>query len=169
MKLIYNSNSLEHHGVKGQKWGRRRFQNADGSLTPMGRQRYGYSPHSVKKLEKQYTKTVKAQGKMSKAMSKVYEKNKALVSVDESTGKRSVVTRSKEYGEAAQKYNKQVKKLNKQVSKFNKKYGDKAFSSIEKEINRSPKVKKAREFANLYLSKQTLYQQLVMKADIPKQ
>lgn len=32
-------NSLSHHGVKGQKWGRRRYQNKDGSLTKAGKRR----------------------------------------------------------------------------------------------------------------------------------
>lgn len=31
---------LFHHGIKGQKWGKRRFQNNDGSLTPAGKARY---------------------------------------------------------------------------------------------------------------------------------
>lgn len=31
---------LVHHGVKGQKWGVRRYQYADGSLTPAGKKRY---------------------------------------------------------------------------------------------------------------------------------
>ena len=31
---------LCHHGIKGQKWGVRRFQNADGSLTKAGKERY---------------------------------------------------------------------------------------------------------------------------------
>lgn len=31
---------LQHHGIKGQKWGRRRFQNKDGTLTPAGKKRY---------------------------------------------------------------------------------------------------------------------------------
>lgn len=32
---------LYHHGIKGQKWGVRRYQNDDGSLTEAGRRRYG--------------------------------------------------------------------------------------------------------------------------------
>ena len=33
-------NELCHHGIKGQKWGVRRYQNADGSLTPAGKKKY---------------------------------------------------------------------------------------------------------------------------------
>ena len=32
--------SLCHHGIKGQKWGVRRFQNEDGTLTDAGKARY---------------------------------------------------------------------------------------------------------------------------------
>ena len=35
------SDELYHHGIKGQKWGVRRFQNSDGSLTSAGKARYG--------------------------------------------------------------------------------------------------------------------------------
>lgn len=38
---------LFHHGIKGQKWGIRRFQNPDGSLTPEGKLRYN-SDGSIK-------------------------------------------------------------------------------------------------------------------------
>lgn len=34
------TNYLYHHGIKGQKWGVRRYQNSDGSLTNAGRKRY---------------------------------------------------------------------------------------------------------------------------------
>lgn len=33
-------NELQHHGIKGQKWGVRRYQYADGTLTPAGKKRY---------------------------------------------------------------------------------------------------------------------------------
>ena len=31
---------LYHHGIKGQRWGVRRYQNADGTLTAAGQKRY---------------------------------------------------------------------------------------------------------------------------------
>lgn len=34
-------NSIYHHGIKGQKWGIRRYQNPDGTLTPEGKKHYG--------------------------------------------------------------------------------------------------------------------------------
>lgn len=40
-KVVRNDDCLQHHGILGQKWGVRRFQNEDGSLTNEGRVRYG--------------------------------------------------------------------------------------------------------------------------------
>ena len=46
----YNySDELYHHGIKGQRWGIRRYQNKDGTLTPAGKKR-------AAKLEAEYEK-----------------------------------------------------------------------------------------------------------------
>lgn len=53
---------LYHHGIKGQKWGIRRYQNPDGSLTEEGKRRYlnnyggliDKTPHKIKKEYNKY-------------------------------------------------------------------------------------------------------------------
>lgn len=37
---MYYEDELTHHGIKGQKWGIRRYQNPDGTLTEEGKKRY---------------------------------------------------------------------------------------------------------------------------------
>ena len=43
-----NNVYLAHHGIKGQKWGVRRYQNPDGSYTDEGKRRYGSGSKSSK-------------------------------------------------------------------------------------------------------------------------
>lgn len=61
---------LTHWGIKGQKWGQRRYQNKDGSLTPAGQKRYN---KEVEKLKKEAAK-VKAEQKALAIKKKNQEK-----------------------------------------------------------------------------------------------
>lgn len=47
------SNNLKHHGIKGQKWGVRRYQKKDGSLTPAGKKRYNNYESEAKSMSDQ--------------------------------------------------------------------------------------------------------------------
>lgn len=96
---VRSDEELYHHGIKGQKWGVRRFQNKDGSLTPAGEKRYSdgepvapkqetkksnsidgtkvYSKHGVEvSLQKQPTSLIaKVVGKLSKKSREYQEKS----------------------------------------------------------------------------------------------
>lgn len=64
---MVRSEELYHWGIKGQKWGVRRYQNPDGTLTAAGKKRYGdgegtdgsdrpdYAPKAPKKSAGDYT------------------------------------------------------------------------------------------------------------------
>lgn len=68
---------LYHHGIKGQKWGVRRFQNKDGSLTDEGKRRY-YDAHGVRTKEGEedlveLEKTMKSQADQMSSLLKKYD------------------------------------------------------------------------------------------------
>lgn len=66
--VISKDSYLAHHGILGMKWGIRRYQNADGSLTDAGRKRYNAEVKRAEKKEaKEENKRIKAEDKAIRA------------------------------------------------------------------------------------------------------
>ena len=87
-----DKDSLSHYGILGQKWGVRRFQNSDGSLTSEGRERYGVKARETAKkaaksagdtLRKAANTTSKAAKKAGKAVAKAYKRRHPSLMSDE--------------------------------------------------------------------------------------
>ena len=66
---------LAHHGIKGQRWGIRRYQNADGTLTKLGRRRLGIdkSRRQIRKEAKEKRKQAEAAQKAADERAKLHE------------------------------------------------------------------------------------------------
>lgn len=93
----YASNELYHWGVKGMKWGIRRYQNKDGSLTAAGQKRYNKEMQKAQNEQRVLANKKRTQEKMDRLESirkKNAEDREALSGKSkrngESSGKKSV-------------------------------------------------------------------------------
>lgn len=117
MRNDFESNYLMHHGIYGQKWGVRRFQNPDGSLTEAGRKRYGVgagegiddirsekgTKRRIKDVKKSISKNNKARGK---EYSKIANNPENFLGLNKKHGKKI-----EEYSENIKKGEEELKRL----------------------------------------------------------
>lgn len=118
---------LEHHGILGQRWGVRRFQNADGSLTKAGQKRYGTEGSRTTK------QTIKRLNDLEKAVA--YNKRDArdANAVLESFGK---------------KYNKKFNGQPYSSDDFSKRDRKKASDNAKKKLSSEERIKEGQDEIN---------------------
>lgn len=134
-------NYLAHHGVKGQKWGIRRYQNEDGSLTTEGRARYLNPDGTLNEVGKRELSKNNSSIKLNMEKQGMYKhmKNgreaKAYLRDLEAIYKKS----AKESND--KEYKKDIESISKEYRALAKKYGNKKLSDIDKvELHRTEQI-----------------------------
>lgn len=107
MDYLEYKNYLMHYGVEGQKWGIRRYQNADGSLTAEGRIHYGFgseaelnSSHESNKKAIADLRATSSKGKMKKAYRNFRQNNNSKLYGESTKGWLDTINK-----EATEEYN----------------------------------------------------------------
>lgn len=112
--VFYYNNYMQHYGIQGQKWGIRRFQNPDGSLTEEGRSRYGVSARGQAKM---YTQGLRAQtNQLRRGSVELNKQQRRLDSADKAYEKAKINNDGSAKAKAKERA--AEKKLNKQKSQY---------------------------------------------------
>lgn len=88
----FNQNYLQHWGVQGMKWGVRRYQKPDGTLTALGKKRYN---KEMEKLKKDQAIVKKKQATKSK-IDKLNAKRQELDDKEKELDGESTISRMKQ-------------------------------------------------------------------------
>jgi len=137
--IFYEKSSyLSHHGVLGMKWGVRRYQNKDGSLTSAGIKRYGSSKKT--RTPKQYSKLLTDHG----TARSVASYNIGRITQQQTNIRRYPFSSKLQKEEANAKlevqkdyYKKVIEKADAEIKKISKEASSKGYEISEKQVRKN--------------------------------
>lgn len=94
---------LLHWGIKGMKWGVRRYQNKDGTLTPAGKKRYNAEMERLKNEEKILKNKEATRAKFAKLENKQKEIDERKKALNGDSGKKTVTKKTGDESEPTRK------------------------------------------------------------------
>ncbi len=152
--LISRDEYLAHHGIKGQKWGVRRYQNEDGTLTDSGKKRYA---SDAKKLSKRYSDIQKRLSVTKKRAIKASNyAHRARWLIDDET----MANKAKRFDRAQRRYHKSLQRAEKLYNAMEKRYSKKNMLELDESV-----VKKGIDICNqLTMQDAYVYSNLIGKA-----
>ena len=145
MFLVSNEMYLAHHGIRGQKWGVRRYRNEDGTLTETGKRHYA---SDAKKFNRAYLETERKYKTAAKRANKLhnYSKRPRWLMDDEIT-----TNKAKRFERADRRYDKSLKKAEKLFNDMSKKYSDVNIVSIDSDTaTRGAEIMLMRRYHDAY-------------------
>ena len=138
--MVYED-ELMHYGILGQKWGIRRYQNPDGTLTDAGKARLS---RNSKKLDK-------LQNKVKSKREKVEKKFDKYSNLNDRSGifrsEKSIAKAAEKFKSAEHDYDRAIQKATKYYKKLDKRYKDTTPQAL-----RQDQIDLGKEFAQAHLS-----------------
>ena len=122
-----NIDDIYHSGIKGMKWGVRRYQNPDGSLTPAGKKRYSNDVSNMSTDE------------LRQKVNRMYNEQRYI---DLTKSSSSAISKTTDYTDQATKIGRDVTKTYKSVKGDKDPYGKMANQGIDIASRTSKVVKK---------------------------
>lgn len=111
---MWEYNYICHHGIKGQRWGVRRYQNEDGSLNEDGKKRYAKMISKANKYNKKYHKYTAKSEKVKASIPSRY-----FTEIGRATTEKRVVKANRYEGKAL-RYLKKSHKLDAKIAKLSR-------------------------------------------------